>query len=161
MSTTSAAVGAPRRVLLSSASYADAQRAVDALADAKFPVESLEIVGSDLHLVERVTGRMTTARAALAGTLTGIWFGLLVGIVFWIVSPWTVAPMVSGVVLGAVFGAVFGAIAHASSGGRRDFESLSSLEASRYDVVADADHADQAARLLNEAPGRRPASSRT
>src|SRR4051794_28694796 len=102
MSTPSAVVGAPRRVLLSSPSYSDAQGAVDALADAKFPVESLEIVGSDLHLVEQVTGRMTTARAALAGTVSGIWFGLLVGIVFWIVSPWTVAPIVSGIALGAL-----------------------------------------------------------
>ena len=160
MSTTSAVVGGPRHILLSSSSYADAQQAVDALADAKFPVENLEIVGSDLHLVERVTGRVTTIRAAGTGAAGGIWFGLLVGIVFWIVSPWTVAPIVSGIVLGAVFGAIFGAIAHASSGGRRDFDSLSSLQASRYDVVADADHADEAARVLAATTGARPAPAR-
>ena len=35
--------------------YADAQRAVDHLADEKFPVENLAIVGTDLRQVERVT----------------------------------------------------------------------------------------------------------
>ena len=39
--------------------YEAAQRAVDQLSDDGFPVETLDIVGSDLHLVERVTGRLT------------------------------------------------------------------------------------------------------
>ena len=47
--------------------YADAQRAVDRLSDDGFPVEQLDIVGSDLRLVERVTGRLTKGRAAAAG----------------------------------------------------------------------------------------------
>lgn len=36
--------------------YSSAQRAVDWLSDDGFPVEQLDIVGSDLRLVERVTG---------------------------------------------------------------------------------------------------------
>src|ERR1700759_3225689 len=60
--------------------YATAQRAVDQLSDDGFPVETLDIVGSDLHLVERVTGRLTKARAATAGDLRGAWIGLLIGI---------------------------------------------------------------------------------
>jgi hypothetical protein len=38
--------------------YETAQRAVDRLSDDGFPVETLDIVGSDLRLVERVTGRL-------------------------------------------------------------------------------------------------------
>ena len=49
--------------------YASAQRAVDRLSDDGFPVENLDIVGSGLRLVERVTGRLTTARASAAGAL--------------------------------------------------------------------------------------------
>jgi hypothetical protein len=45
-------------------SYEQAQAAVDRLSDEQFPVENLDIVGSGLHSVERVTGRLTKARAA-------------------------------------------------------------------------------------------------
>ena len=38
-------------------SYADAQKAVDYLADEKFEVQNLAIVGTDLKSVERVLGR--------------------------------------------------------------------------------------------------------
>jgi len=41
--------------------YEDAQRAVDRLSDDGFPVANLDIIGTDLRLVERVTGRLTTA----------------------------------------------------------------------------------------------------
>jgi hypothetical protein len=44
-------------------SYEEAQTAVDRLSDDGFPVENLDIVGSGLRLVERVTGRLTTSRA--------------------------------------------------------------------------------------------------
>src|ERR1700744_515841 len=59
--------------------YETAQRAVDRLSDDGFPVETLDIVGSDLRLVERVTGRLTKARAAGAGAVSGAWLGLLFG----------------------------------------------------------------------------------
>ena len=57
------------------ASYPEAQRAVDRLSDASFPVENIEIVGRDLRIVERVTGRLTTGKATLAGAGTGAWWG--------------------------------------------------------------------------------------
>ncbi len=40
--------------------YAAAQKAVDFLADNKFPVEQCMIVGTDLKRIERITGRLTT-----------------------------------------------------------------------------------------------------
>ncbi len=67
---------------------------------------------------------------------------------FWIVTPWTIEPLLAGIVLGAVFGALLGAVAHAATGGRRDFTSLRTLTASRYDVMADEAHADEALRIL-------------
>jgi hypothetical protein len=132
--------------------YVDAQWAVDTLSDHGFPVERVSIVGSDLRLVEKVTGRLTVARAALAGALTGAWIGLLVGLVFSIVSPWTLTPIAYGVLIGIGFGAVWGAVAHALTRGTRDFTSLQGLEAGRYDVVA-ADTADveAAQRILGSA----------
>ena len=61
-------------------SYADAQRAVDHLADQKFPVENLAIVGTDLRQVERVTGRLSWGKVALGGLASGAWIGLFVGL---------------------------------------------------------------------------------
>ena len=60
--------------------YEAAQRAVDRLSDDGFPVEKLDIVGSGLRLIERVTGRLTIARAAGGGALSGLWAGLLIGV---------------------------------------------------------------------------------
>ncbi|MGC9669491.1 general stress protein [Planosporangium sp. 12N6] len=132
------------------ADYESAQRVVDYLSDNQFPVEYTAIIGTDLRLVEKVLGRMTTARAALAGAASGAWFGLLIGLLLSIftVSAWW-ALLLAGLVIGAVWGAVFGAIAHAATGGQRDFDSRSQIVAGRYDVVVDADRAEQARHLLS------------
>src|ERR1700754_4383924 len=66
--------------------YASAQRAVDYLSDNQFPVEHTAIIGTDLRLVENVIGRLTTGRAALAGTASGAWFGLFIGLLLGIFS---------------------------------------------------------------------------
>ena len=129
--------------------YAAAQRAVDYLSDNQFPVEKVAIVGTDLRLVERVLGRLTTPRAALAGAASGAWFGLFIGLLFGLFSPsawWAV--MLAGVLIGGVWGAIFAAVAHAATGGRRDFTSRSTLQAAEYAVTVDAEFADQARQLL-------------
>src|SRR6476646_7697404 len=60
--------------------YEQAQRAVDHLSDHEFPVQNCMIVGTDLKQVERVTGRLTWSRAALAGAASGAWMGVFVGL---------------------------------------------------------------------------------
>jgi len=131
--------------------YASAQRAVDFLSDNGFPVEHVSIVGTDLRLIERVLGRMTVARATATGALSGAWFGLLIGLLLSIftTSGWLVVLIVA-VLVGAGWGAVFGAVAHAMTGGRRDFTSSSSLQAAHYDVVVASEHADEARTLLTK-----------
>jgi hypothetical protein len=138
-----------RVAVASYAEYAAAQRAVDYLSDNQFPVERTSIVGTDLRLVENVLGRLTTARAALAGAASGAWFGLFLGLLFGIFSNsnWLGVLLVA-VVVGAIWGAIFGAIAHAATGGRRDFTSRSSLQASQYAVMVDADYSEQARQLV-------------
>ena len=129
--------------------YEDAQRAVDHLSDTGFPVEEVEIVGSDLHLVEHVTGRLTPGRAAMAGAGSGAWFGLFVGLLagLFTTGPEWVGLMLGGAGIGAVWGAIFGFFAHWSTRGQRDFSSARGLAAEHYDVtVPDAD--EQRARTL-------------
>jgi hypothetical protein len=129
--------------------YALAQQAVDYLSDNKFPVEKTSIVGTDLRLVENVLGRMTTVRAALAGAASGAWFGLFIGLFLGIFSDSNWFGLIFlGLLIGAAWGAIFGAIAQAMTGGRRDFSSRSSLQASQYAVVVEADVADGARQLL-------------
>ena len=59
--------------------YAQARAGVDFLSDAGFDVSAITIVGSDLHLVERVKGRLTIARASLSGASSGGLWGALCG----------------------------------------------------------------------------------
>ncbi|GII21468.1 hypothetical protein Pme01_10650 [Planosporangium mesophilum] len=141
--------GRPTVTVASFPDYESAQRAVDYLSDNQFPVEHTTIVGTDLRLVEKVLGRLTTARAALAGAGTGAWFGLLIGLLLSIftVSAWW-ALLLTGLIIGALWGAAFGAIAHAMTGGRRDFASRSEIQAGTYAVVVDDDYAEQARQLL-------------
>lgn len=132
--------------------YADAQRAVDHLSDAGFPVEHTAIIGSDLRLVENVTGRLNWLRVLGGGAASGAWFGLLIGLLFGLFAVDTgsyVATIIGAVVLAAIFGAVFAAIAFAATGGRRDFSSEQAITASTYEVQVQSDHADRALELLS------------
>src|SRR2546430_2096378 len=142
-------LGRPTVTVATYADYLSAQRAVDFLSDNQFPVEQTAIVGTDLRLVEKVLGRLTTGRAALAGAGSGAWFGLLIGLLFGLfsVSSWW-RVLLAGLIIGAVWGGIFGAIAHGLSGGRRDFTSRSSLSASQYAISVDAEFAEQARQLL-------------
>ncbi|MCO8271223.1 hypothetical protein M1L60_11525 [Actinoplanes sp. TRM 88003] len=146
---TLAAGGSPTVVVGTYPDYAQAQKAVDTLSDNKFPVERTAIIGTDLRLVENVLGRLTVAKSALAGAASGAWFGLFVGLLFGLFSDssWFAVILVC-LLIGAAWGAVFGAIAHAATGGRRDFASRSSIQAGTYSVVTDAEVADQAKSLL-------------
>jgi hypothetical protein len=129
--------------------YPSAQRAVDFLADQNFPVEHTAIIGTDLRLVEKVLGRLTIGRAALAGASGGAWFGLLIGLLFGIFTTYNwFAVVLTGLAFGAIWGAIFGAVAHAATRGRRDFTSVSTLQAREYAVSVDAEHAEQARQLL-------------
>ncbi len=142
-------IGRATVTVVTYADYEPAQRAIDYLSDNGFPVERTAIVGTDLRLVERVTGRLTIARAAIAGAASGAWFGLFIGLLLGFFSGrafWAV--MLVSVLIGAVWGAVFGAVAHAATGGRRDFTSRSSLQATQYAVAVDAEYANEARQLL-------------
>ncbi len=60
----------------------------------------------------------------------------------------------NGLLLGGVAGAVVGLIAHALTGGSRDFSSTGRIEASRYDVTCDAEVIEEARSLLAEERAR-------
>jgi hypothetical protein len=144
----------------SHSSHEEAQTAVDRLSDERFPVEHIDIAGSDLRLVEHVTGRMAKGRAAGMGAAGGAWFGLFIGL---LVGLFTTGATWFGLILG---GLLIGSSAHRLIGssarrggrlrvrrphgdrGRRDFSSTQSPAAARYDVIVRGGHADRARGIL-------------
>lgn len=132
------------------ATYAEAQRAVEHLADNDFAVSDVTIVGVDLMLVERVIGRLSWGKVLGTGAVSGAWFGLFVGLLlsFFTSGVRIYQPIGVGLVSGMLFGLVFAAISYASTRGRRDFSSASQLVAGRYDVLCQPRTAEQGRDLL-------------
>jgi hypothetical protein len=135
--------------------YDEAQAIVDRLARAEFPVKQVSIVGSDLRTVERVTGKMTYGRAAIAGAASGAWFGLFLGLLLFIFSPSQNAILYVGaaVLIGAGFGMLFGIVSYAINRRRRDFTSIHQVIAAKYEIMIDPTLTIRAQELL-----ARPAS---
>jgi hypothetical protein len=148
-------VGLSQRLVGSYQNYADAERAVDYLADQRFPVERAVIVGRGLHSVERITGRLgyltAAGRYAVGGAIIGALFGWFFG-VFDAIDPLVSGLMLAlwGALFGAVIGAVFGLLAHAMTAGLRDFSSVQTIRADTYHLLVDADVAEDAARRLDQ-----------
>ncbi|WP_166346114.1 general stress protein [Phytoactinopolyspora limicola] len=133
--------------------YDDARAAVGHLSKTGFPVENLDIIGSDLRLVERVTGRMTRTRAVLNGAFTGAGIGLFFGLLLGLFSPgfaW-LGLVMAGAAVGATWGAAFGFASSVSVAGRQEFSSTKNLVAQRYDLVARGGYTDRARIELGQA----------
>lgn len=144
--------------------YEEAQRAVDHLADNDFPVQDVTIVGVDLMLVERVTGRLTWGRVLGTGAASGAWFGLFVGVLLSLFSSGpgpAFGPILVGLVTGVVFGIVFAAAGYASARGVRDFSSASQLVAGRYDVLCQPRNAERGRDMLARLAMRPPSEGGT
>lgn len=154
-----------KRVVASFPEYARAQHAVDALADRRFAVDRLAIVGAGLQSYEQITGRKGYGKAAAQGLVSGAVIGALIGWLlglFSLVEPLVAAVVLAvwGIAIGGAIGILVGVVGHAMTGGRRDFSSIDTVRAERYDVLADEEVAEEAQRTLAEV-GPMPAESRS
>jgi hypothetical protein len=102
-------------------------------------------------MIEKVTGRLTQGRAIAAGAAGGAWWGLFVGLLLGIFSTsgtaW-IGSILTGLAIGLVFGVLFGWMGYRATQGKRDFTSTSQIVASRYDVMCNPAHAEEARALL-------------
>ncbi|RIJ70241.1 hypothetical protein D1871_19175 [Nakamurella silvestris] len=134
--------------------YAQAQAAIEHLTKGDFKVEDLTIVGSDLQMVERVTGRLSAGKVTAASAASGAWFGVFVGILMGLfsttVAGGTLVLIVVSAAIGAAFGALMGFLGYSVAKGRRDFTSASQVVAQRYDVLCQPGTAEQARTLLSK-----------
>jgi len=129
--------------------YVEAQHVVDKLAKADFDVRQLSIIGSDLKTIERVTGKLTYGRSALAGAATGAWLGLFAGsLLFLFTSSPNLAYAFAVILLGAAFGMLFGIVSYAINRRRRDYTSTHQVIATSYQVIAPAGVLVRAQELL-------------
>jgi hypothetical protein len=131
------------------ATYERAQEAVDYLSDNEFPVENVTIVGSDLRLVERVTGRLTRGKVIGAGAASGALWGLFIGtfVMLFGTGVSLLVPIVAAII-GAAVGAISGLLAYAATGGKRDFTSSSAVVAMSYELLCQPPVAEDARNLL-------------
>lgn len=130
--------------------YQEAQRAVDYLADQKFAVHDVTIVGVDLMQVEKVLGRLTWGKVLGGGLLSGAWLGVCIGFLLGIVTNNLGSAILYGLAGGIVFGVITASIPYLLSRGQRDFSSSMQLVAGRYDVICDPRSAEAARTLLFE-----------
>lgn len=120
--------------------YLEAQNLVNALVSGGVPARALAIVGSNVSVVERITGRVGYGRAALSSAMSGSWLGALAGLAFIIINPTDfVTPLLGGILIGAGIGMVFGMAAFSfSRGPKRLFRSMQQVIAASYRVVVDS-----------------------
>ena len=140
--------------------YAEAQKAVDFLADEKFAVQNLAIVGTELKSVERVLGRKSWGTVIGQGVQSGVSTGLLVGLVMLIFGAVKniLLLLVVALAIGIALGIIFNAIAYAMSQGKRDFTSVTQTVATKYEVLCEHKVAAQAREMLLKLPGARAAA---
>ncbi|MFI7481042.1 general stress protein [Kocuria sp. M1R5S2] len=149
--------GLPRgEVIGRYATYADAQKAVDHLADEQFEVDRIAIVGNDLKSVEQVTGRLSYPKVAGQGALNGMVFGAFLGMILSLLGggEWVSSLLVS-VLLGGAFWMLLATVTYAMQRGKRDFTSTNQIVATSYDVVAAPEVAHRARQVLQGLHGLR------
>ena len=130
--------------------YLEAQELVNSLVTQGVPAQALSIVGADVTLVERVTGKIGYGRAAVSSAMSGSWLGILAGLVFVIISPSDfITPIVGGLFIGAGVGMVTGMVIFTfSKGPKRLYRSMQQVIAQSYRVVVDTQHHAQATQVL-------------
>lgn len=139
--------------------YDEAQQVVDYLADARFPVENLCIVGTELKSIERVLGRRSWGTVVGTGVQTGLSTGLMITLVMWLLNPGTnfLVLAIYALGIGIAIGIVMAALSYWMSQGKRDFTSVSQTMATKYELLAEHKVATQAREIVATMPRARAA----
>ena len=143
--------------------YAEAVAYVEKLVRNDFPAGFIAIVGSDLRSVERVRGKMSYARVAFSGAVTGAWIGLIYAFLFGpAIDTANIASDANGtlgsaIVIGAGVGMLFNVLRFSLSRSKREFVSQSSIVAAKYQVQVPSNMLSQA----NEAAAKPDPSAKS
>lgn len=134
-------------------SYEDASKAVEHLSANDFPIDKVTIVGSGLHTVEKVIGKLTPGRVALTGATQGLTWGLLMGLMSFVIMPnvGSLIPL-AAVAVGVFAGMVLATATWGFSAKKRLFASRNHVVATRYAVLV-TESQDTAFELLKDSKG--------
>ena len=142
--------------------YADAMAALEVLSADGFPLPAVSVVGTDLHMVDRVLGKLTPGKVALGGAAQGITWGLVMSLIFLVFSDSfsLLVPLIA-FAAGVTMGVLIAIFSWMNRKGASNFSTRSQLVASRYALLVD-EQTDRAYQLLqgdsanlNRAPRRR------
>lgn len=137
-------------VVASFETYEQAQAAIAKMSGAEGDLSGLAIVGNDLKLVERITGRLTWGKVALAGAMRGLGFGAFIGLVYMLLVPEAIGSVLLFPLLGLAFGILLGVVTHSMTRRKRDYASVQQVLAARYDVVAPQQSAGKAMHIIGQ-----------
>lgn len=137
-------------VVASFETYDQAQAAIAKVSGAEGELSGLAIVGNDLKLVERITGRLTWGKVALAGAVRGLGFGAFIGLVYMLLVPEAIGSVLLFPLLGLAFGILLGVVTHSMTRRKRDYASVQQVLAARYDVVAPQQSAGKAMHIIGQ-----------
>ncbi|MBL7490171.1 hypothetical protein I6A60_10255 [Frankia sp. AgB1.9] len=144
----------PQQVVASYETHGQAARAVDHLADHRFPVERTAIVGRGLTSVEsigRMSWRDSTLRTIAGWAVAGAVLGWLLGLLDW-ASPLRAAFSLAlwGLLFGGVLGLIGGLLVRAFYGGGHPSRVTHSqtYRADSYDLLVDTEVAERARSTL-------------
>lgn len=141
----------PRGVVVASFdTYEQAQAAIAKVSGADADLAGLAIVGNDLKIVERITGRLTWGKVAGAGALRGLGFGAFFGLAYMLFLPEMTGSVLLFPLLGLAFGILLGVLSHAMTRRKRDFASVQQVLAARYDVLAPQQTAGRAMHIIGQ-----------
>lgn len=134
-------------------SYDEAVDAVERLSAADFPLNTVTIVGSDLHMVETVLGKLTPGKIALGGATQGLTWGLLMGL-FSILLFKDSSPLIPifAILIGVLGGILLSVLGWSTTRNRRDFAARSQMVATRYALLV-SEQTDKAFQLLQGTTG--------
>lgn len=116
--------------------YETAQQAINSLAEADIDISGMALVGSEVRVVERVMGKLTWRKVAMAGAMRGLTFGLFLGIVFWLLVPEAGIAILAMPVLGIAFGMLLSIVTHTFTRKNRQYQSVQQLIPASFDLIA-------------------------
>lgn len=133
--------------------HEEASAAVERLAENQFPITTVTIVGSDLHMTEKVLTKLTPAKVALTGATQGLTWGLFMAIFSILFYPQAAAivPLIA-IVVGILLGMLLSTTSWALSKSRGSFAAQSGLVATRYAILV-TEMPDRAFTILSGMPG--------
>ena len=133
--------------------YPDAQEMVNTLVSNGVAAGALSIVGSDVTLVERVTGKIGYGRAAVSSAISGSWLGAIAGLIVVVIDPNDfITPVLAGILIGAGAGMVVGMVIFTfSKGKKRLYRSMQQVIAQSYRVLVESTEHQKATQALASA----------